>query len=237
MNRDESGVPKNQTSRRPVTSAAGSAQQLQNRSQVDDDGWFTNDEWQEMETRSPSTEPNARKRERQASQSRSASQSPLKFDFRNVQKKNKSAEKVPEERNKYAGGGDADNTQREDPWGFNENPLGYGDMFPDGNRRSPRLNPLQASPEGPVERFHQFGQDIPGSKGKWSEMKERLLCSLWQEETLLYDSTLNDYRNTDKRQAAIRRIAAGLGLEGNRVCFHPKTIQTIRQYKPFSSKT
>lgn len=49
---------------------------------------------------------------------------------------------------------------------------------------------------------------------KWTREREQLLCTMWEEEIHLYDATSKDYRNTNKRQQALQRFSAVLGLDG-----------------------
>lgn len=87
-------------------------------------------------------------------------------------------------------------------------------------RKSPRTNPPPApaidepSPEGPTERYMQVGEETPTGRSRWTDEKESLLCSLWEDEEHLYNATMEDHRRNDRRREAIRRIAARLGVEG-----------------------
>lgn len=90
-------------------------------------------------------------------------------------------------------------------------------------RRSPLINPVQAtgndfdvepSPEGPTARFQHVGEETPTGRNKWTDGKEALLCSLWEDEEHLYNASMDDHRRIDRRHEAIRRIAARLGMEG-----------------------
>lgn len=48
----------------------------------------------------------------------------------------------------------------------------------------------------------------------WTDAKEQLLCTLWEDEPHLYDSKHPDYRRTSVRTQTFRRIAAQLDMEG-----------------------
>jgi hypothetical protein len=67
-----------------------------------------------------------------------------------------------------------------------------------------------------VESFQQtlakLAKKLPSKK--WTFGKEKELCSLWQKETLLYDSSHPDYRNTDKRKEAIDGIGYLMDRDG-----------------------
>lgn len=52
--------------------------------------------------------------------------------------------------------------------------------------------------------------DYTGSK--WTTRKERMMCSLWVKEPVLYESKK---RNPEKRKEIIDEIAKAIGMEGN----------------------
>ena len=53
------------------------------------------------------------------------------------------------------------------------------------------------------------------STRKWTPKKEALLCSLWEDETHMYDMQHRDYRNRRLRSTTIERFAALLNMEGS----------------------
>lgn len=91
-------------------------------------------------------------------------------------------------------------------------------------RKSPRINAPRTvtpatseneeSPNGPTHRYQQVGDETPTGRSKWTDEKEALLCTMWEDEEHLYNAALDDHRRNDRRREAIRRIAARLGLEG-----------------------
>jgi hypothetical protein len=61
---------------------------------------------------------------------------------------------------------------------------------------------------------------------KWSRKEENLLCTMWAEESHLYDSTVDNYRNSDLRRKALNRIAAALDRDKNDVVTHMRSLRT-----------
>ena len=59
----------------------------------------------------------------------------------------------------------------------------------------------------------QMGQETPRSRKIWTPAKEQELCDLWQDEAHLYDTTARDYRNTNKRTQAYKRMATILEID------------------------
>ena len=61
--------------------------------------------------------------------------------------------------------------------------------------------------------------DVPAKQKKparkWTRAKEAHLCSLWEEESHLYDCKHKDYRNNARKEKAYNRISAILEIDGN----------------------
>lgn len=53
----------------------------------------------------------------------------------------------------------------------------------------------------------------PPSKKKWTKEKETFMCSLWEDEVHLYDTTHQDYRNQRLREKSMNRICAILDMD------------------------
>ena len=60
------------------------------------------------------------------------------------------------------------------------------------------------------DTFRKVGELTPRTARRWTLEMEQDLCSLWEEETHLYDSTARDYSNSQKRQVALKRFAGAL---------------------------
>ena len=66
------------------------------------------------------------------------------------------------------------------------------------------------------DTFRKVGELTPRTARRWTLEMEQDLCSLWEEETHLYDSTARDYRNSQKPQVALKRFAGALNIDGEK---------------------
>lgn len=55
------------------------------------------------------------------------------------------------------------------------------------------------------------------TKKIWTPKKEALLCSLWEEESHLYDSSSSKYKNKELRMKALKRFSAALDISGIKI--------------------
>ena len=69
------------------------------------------------------------------------------------------------------------------------------------------------TPVGDKDRFAEISQETPRTRKMWTPAKEQELCDLWQDEAHLYDATAKDYRNTNKRTQALKRMATILEID------------------------
>lgn len=81
---------------------------------------------------------------------------------------------------------------------------------------TPRHAPSSPSSSVEEDKLKKVGLPSPRSVRKWTLDNERVLCELWEEEDHLYDTTSKDYRNSNKRQRALLRLAAVLNMEGRK---------------------
>lgn len=63
-------------------------------------------------------------------------------------------------------------------------------------------------------KYKRMGRKPKSITYEWTEEKEEMLISFWEENEFLYNLACKDYKNQDKKQRAYETIASKIGTTG-----------------------
>jgi hypothetical protein len=55
---------------------------------------------------------------------------------------------------------------------------------------------------------------LPPPKKKWTHSSEKMMCTLWESNTLLYDPENRHYRDTEMKAEVMDQIAEKIKMDG-----------------------